>query len=97
MLTDSEDLVSNPQSTEVIVVQTHVDKYGNPKIKEKCSLPVTGTRCVRKIITDLAVFEVDFEIGLTLAKYNPATTVEEIRSKTGAPFKVGLHCAPWIV
>lgn len=47
------DLVSNPDSTKVVIVMEHCDKKGQSKILEKCDLPLTGTRCVSKIITDL--------------------------------------------
>lgn len=85
------DLVSNPMNTRVIVLTSHVDKYGHPKIVEKTELPLTGARCVSQIITDLAVFEVDLQNGgLTLTELAPGVTEEEVRQKTGADFKVAL-------
>jgi len=71
-----------------MVVQTHLDKHGNPKIKKKCDLPITGAKCVHTIVTDLAVFDVDHEKGLRLRKYNPESSVEDIRKKTRAEFEV---------
>lgn len=47
------DLVSNPEATKIIVTTDHCDKKGNPKILDKCSLPLTGSRCVSMIITEL--------------------------------------------
>jgi 3-oxoacid CoA-transferase len=47
------DLVSNPEETKIIVTTDHCDKKGNPKILDKCSLPLTGSRCVSMIITEL--------------------------------------------
>lgn len=47
------DLVSNPEATKIIVVTDHCDKKGNPKILDQCSLPLTGSRCVSMIITEL--------------------------------------------
>lgn len=88
-------MVSNPEKTKVMVVQTHVDKYGKSKIKKKCDLPITGAKCVHIIVTDLAVFDVDHEKGLTLRKYNPHSSIEDIKKKTAADFEVGKDCKPW--
>lgn len=90
-----QDLVSNPERTKVLVLQTHVDKYGKPKIKKHCELPLTGAKCVHTIITDLACFDVDHERGLTLRDFNPSSSVDEIREKTAAEFQMGKDCRPW--
>lgn len=90
-----QDLVSNPEQTQVMVTQTHCNQHGNPKIKEKCDMPLTGARCVHTIVTDLAVFDVDPKQGLTLRDYNPKSSIEEIKKKTAAPFKVKDGCGPW--
>lgn len=83
------DLVSNPDETRVIVVTDHVDKHGNPKVVAECSLPATGVKCVSRIITDKAVFDVDREMGgLTLVEMAEGETVEGLREVTGADFKV---------
>lgn len=81
----------------MVVVQTHVDKYGKSKIKKKCDLPITGARCVHTVVTNLAVFDVDHEKGLTLRKYNPDNTVDEIRERTAADFQVADDCKPWTI
>lgn len=47
------DLVSNPQSTKVVVTMEHTDKKGRPKILKQCEFPLTGKACVSRIITDL--------------------------------------------
>ena len=82
------DLVSNPQNTKVVITMEHVDKNGRPKILRQCEFPLTGKACVSMIITDLAVFDVDFTTGLTLRELAEGVTVDEVRSKTEAPFNV---------
>jgi len=80
------DLVSS--GSRVIVVMEHTAKGGKPKILNSCRLPLTGTRCVNAIITELGVFDVHPERGLTLIEIAPDTTVEAIRKVTEAPFEV---------
>lgn len=83
------DLVGNPDQTKIVVATDHVAKDGSPKIVEMCSLPLTGKGCVSTIITDLCVFEVDRkEGGLTLVELAPGVDIEEVKSKTGAKFRV---------
>ncbi|KAG9233646.1 succinyl-CoA:3-ketoacid-coenzyme A transferase 1 mitochondrial precursor [Amylocarpus encephaloides] len=82
------DLVANPTKTKVVVTMDHVDKKGNPKILKQCTFPLTGQRCVSRIITELAVFDVDVVNGLTLIETAEGITVEEIKTKTEAPFKI---------
>ncbi|ODM23933.1 Succinyl-CoA:3-ketoacid-coenzyme A transferase 1, mitochondrial [Aspergillus cristatus] len=90
------DLVANPEKTRVVVTMEHVDKKGNPKILPECSFPLTGPRCVWKIITDLAVFNVSPTEGLTLVEHAEGVSVDEIRSKTAAPFKVADDLKPML-
>jgi 3-oxoacid CoA-transferase len=81
------DLVSNPSATKVVVTMEHTDKNGNPKIVPFCAFPLTGRACVSRIITELCVFDVDFANGLTLIELAEGVTVEEVKAKTGAPFR----------
>jgi 3-oxoacid CoA-transferase len=92
-----QDLVSNPEKTKVVLVQTHLDKCVKSKIKKECDLPITGVRCVHTIFTDLAIFDVDHDKGLKLRKYNPKSSIDEIKEKTAADFKVGKDCKPWTI
>lgn len=57
-------------------------------IQLECTFPLTGQKCVSRIITELAVFDVDFMEGLTLIEVAEGVTVDEVKSKTEAPFKV---------
>jgi 3-oxoacid CoA-transferase subunit B len=79
------DLVAG--TPRVIVLTEHVSKDGQPKIVEKCDLPLTGSKVVNRIISDLAIFDIKDE-GLVLRKLAPEVSVEEIREKTGADFVI---------
>jgi 3-oxoacid CoA-transferase B subunit len=80
------DLVAG--SPRVVVAMEHASKDGEPKILERCSLPLTGRACVDLVVTDLAVFEVQRGKGMTLIERAPGVSVDDIRAKTGAPFSV---------
>ncbi len=80
------DLVSGIKN--VIVATDHCTKDGSPKIVEQCTLPLTGVGVVKSIVTELAVFTVNKEKGLTLRERRDGVSIAEIREKTGAPFAV---------
>jgi 3-oxoacid CoA-transferase subunit B len=80
------DLVAGVK--RVVVVMEHNAKDGTPKLLKQCDLPLTGQGCVDLIITDLGVFTID-DKGMTLIEVAPEVTVDEIREKTEAEFKVG--------
>ena len=67
----------------VIVMSTHCDKKGNPKIVQKTEMPLTGYKVVNYIVTELAVIHITDE-GPVLEEIAPTTTVEEVVAKTGA-------------
>ena len=82
-------MVSNPDSTKVIVVMEHCAKDGSPKILNECTLPLTGARAVSQIITELGAFDVDRQKGeLTLTDLADGITIEEVGAKTGCGFHV---------
>jgi 3-oxoacid CoA-transferase B subunit len=74
------DLVASAEN--IIVAMQHCSKDGQSKLLKECSLPITGIRCVKKIVTDLAVLEVLPEGGFKLIERAPGISVEEIQSKT---------------
>lgn len=73
------DLVASAKN--IIVAMQHTDKAGNSKLLPNCTLPITGLRCVKKIVTDLGVFDVTPQ-GFKLLERAPGVTVDEIRAKT---------------
>ena len=79
------DLVASTK--KVIVAMTHTTKDGNHKILDKCTFPLTGKNVVSMIVTELAVFKVDYS-GLTLIEYNKESSISEIREKTSADFNI---------
>ncbi len=74
------DLVASAKN--IIVAMQHVNKAGESKLLSKCDLPLTGIRCVKKIVTELAVLDVLPEGGFKLVERAPGVSVEDIRKAT---------------
>jgi 3-oxoacid CoA-transferase subunit B len=79
------DLVASAKN--IIVAMQHTDKAGNSKLLPKCTLPITGLKCVKKIVSDLGVFEVT-EDGFLCTEYAPNVTIEEIKAKTAGKLTI---------
>ena len=73
------DLVASARN--IIVAMMHTNPKGESKLLPKCTLPLTGVHCVKKIVTDLAVLDVTAD-GFKLLERAPGVTVEEIKNKT---------------
>ncbi len=73
------DLVASAEN--IIVAMMHVNKAGESKLLKKCSLPLTGVGCVKKVVTELAVLEIT-DKGFKLLERAPGVSVEEIKKAT---------------
>ncbi len=74
------DLVASAKN--IIVAMQHVNKAGESKLLAKCDLPLTGIRCVKKIVTELAVLDILKEGGFRLLERAPGVSVEQIKNAT---------------
>lgn len=75
----------------VLITMTHVTSKGKPKILNKCSLPLTAPRCVKRIYTDMAVVDVTPD-GLVLREFAPGLDAKAVQAKTEAPLRVAADC-----
>lgn len=73
------DLVASAEN--IIVAMMHTNKAGESKLLKKCTLPLTGVKCVKKVVTDLAVLEIT-DKGFKLLERAPGVTVTEIQNAT---------------
>ena len=74
------DLVASADN--IIVAMMHTNKRGESKILSKCTLPLTGVRCIKKVVTNLAVLEIIPEGGFKLVERSSNVSVEEIKNAT---------------
>ncbi len=79
------DLVASAKN--IIVAMQHTDRKGNSKLLEKCSLPITGLNCVKKVVTNLGVFNIT-DNGFECLEYAPGVSIEEIKEKTAGTLSI---------
>ena len=73
------DLVASAKN--IIVAMQHTNKAGESKLLPQCSLPITGLGCVKKVVTELGVFDIT-ERGFELKEIAPGVSIEEVKAKT---------------
>ena len=79
------DLVAGAR--RVIVAMEHVAKDGGKKLLDKCTLPLTGKKCIHRIVTDYGVIDITPH-GFSLIDHSAGVSVDEIIKATGAPLKI---------
>jgi len=82
------DLVAGVK--RVVVVMDHASKSGAPKLLHECSLPLTGQKVVDLVITNLGVFTIDPENGMSLIELAPDVTIDMVKELTEADFSVAV-------
>ncbi len=85
------DLVAGAQ--RVIVAMQHTDKEGNAKLRSKCTLPLTGVGCIKKIVSDFGVIDITPN-GFVLREYAPDLTPEKVKAATEGKMTIAPDCKP---
>lgn len=85
------DLVAGARN--VIVAMQHADKDGNSKLRKKCTLPLTGVRCIKKIVSDFGVIDITPE-GFVLREYAPDMTPEKVLAATEGQMRIASDVKP---
>ena len=75
------------KARRVVVLTTHLDRAGRPKLLAECSLPMTARACVDRIFTDMAVVDVTPD-GFVLREIAEGLTADEVKAATGAPLRL---------
>jgi len=88
------DLVAGAKN--VIVAMQHADKEGNSKLRTKCTLPLTGVKCIKKIVSDFGVIDVT-ENGFVLREFAPDMTAEDVLKATEGKMTISPDCKAMIL
>jgi 3-oxoacid CoA-transferase subunit B len=89
------DLVASAKN--IIVAMQQVNKAGQSKLLPKCELPLTGIKCVKKIVTELGVYEILPEGGFKLIETAPGITVDDIKKATAGKLVIGENVKEMVV
>lgn len=87
------DLVAGAKN--VIVAMQHTDKEGNSKLRSKCTLPLTGVRCIKKIVSDFGVIDIT-PSGFVLLEFAPDMTAEQVLKATEGKMTIHPECKKMI-
>lgn len=88
------DLVAGAR--KVIVAMQHTDKEGNSKLMKKCDLPLTGTHCIHKVVSDYGVFDITPQ-GFVLLEYAPDLSPEQVLKATAGHCQLSPNAKPMAV
>ena len=89
------DLVAS--ANNIIVAMQQVNKAGESKLLPKCDLPLTGVRCVKKIVTELGVYEIAREGGFRLIERAPGVSVEQIKNATAGKLIIDVEAPEMVI
>ena len=89
------DLVAS--ANNIIVAMQQVNKAGESKLLPKCDLPLTGVRCVKKIVTELGVYEIAKEGGFRLIERAPGVSLEQIKNATAGKLIIDVEAPEMII
>lgn len=81
------------KARRVVVLTTHTDRAGNPKLKDSCTLPLTARSCVARVFTDMAVIDITPD-GYALAEIANGVSLAEVSDATGAPLIIPDNTLP---
>lgn len=85
------DLVAGAR--RVIVAMQHTDKEGNSKLRQKCTLPLTGVKCITKVVSDFGVFDVTPQ-GFVLKEFAPDLSPEKVKAATEGKLAIAPDVRP---
>ena len=79
----------------IIVAMQQVNKNGESKLLQECTLPLTGVKCIKKIVTELGVYEVLPEGGFKILERAPGVSMEEIKAATAGKLYADENVRKW--